>query len=279
MPVRPIAPRVGQFKLSWREVGLWSAAGLVMIGVHAGAGWYGFNYQADASDGEVAAAVMIDMEPLPAPVVPEAVAETPPVEPEKVTPEPVQEAMAPEIQPEKPLEPVEEPVPEEQAIPEEIQPEKVVELPKVEVPLPVVRPEQKNPDQPKKDVPKKVVRKPVKPQVATVKAEAVQEAKSQPSVSRSASAAEAQQWNSKLNRHLARYKRTVKIDARGNIKLSVRLLIGADGTVQSATIGQSSGNAEYDQAAIAMVQRASPLPAPPEGIGKGAQLKILPFSF
>ncbi|MCP5798832.1 hypothetical protein NL298_26515, partial [Klebsiella pneumoniae] len=92
-------------------------------------GWYGYRYQPEAAAGDIAAAVMIDMEPLPAPVIPEAVAELPPVEPEKIRPEPVQqEAKAPDMPPEKPVEPepepqpVEQPVLEEQIVPEERDP-------------------------------------------------------------------------------------------------------------------------------------------------------------
>ncbi|MBA8901775.1 energy transducer TonB [Phyllobacterium sp. P30BS-XVII] len=279
MPDRPVARVAGQFQTNWREIGLWSAAAIVAIGVHAGAGWYGYSYQSDTSGGEVAAAVMIDMEPLPAPVVPEAVAELPPVEPEKVTPEPVQqEAAAPEIQPEKPVEPEPQPTPEEQVVPEEVQPEETVELPKVEVPLPVVKPEPKKLE-PKKDVPKKIVRKIAKARATDVKSDTVVEAKAAPVMARSASASEARAWDAKLNAHLARYKRTVRIGGSGGTRLKVRISIALDGSVQSATIASSSGNPDYDRAAITMVQRASPLPTPPEGMSRGDLVRVLPFTF
>ncbi|MBA8879419.1 TonB family protein [Phyllobacterium myrsinacearum] len=276
------APRAGQFQLNWREIGLWSAAGIVMVGLHAGAGWYGYSYQPETEVGDVAAAVMIDMEPLPAPVVPEAVAELPPVEPEQITPEPVQqEAQAPEIQEEKPVEPepepqpVEEPTPEEQVVPEEVKPEETVELPKVEVPLPVVKPEPKKPDEPKKDVPKKVVRKPVKTQVADVKADTVTEAKQQPSVSRASAARAAQTWSEKVNSYLARYARRAGGRNRGAGNVRITFTLTRDGNIVSSSITGSSGNPEVDKYALETVRKASPAPAAPDDyVGLRASMTV-----
>ncbi|WP_091882692.1 TonB family protein [Phyllobacterium sp. OV277] len=266
MPDRPVAPMAGRFQTNWREIGLWSAAAVVAIGVHAGAGWYGYSYQSDANGGEVAAAVMIDMEPLPAPIVPEAVAELPPVEPEKVTPEPVQqEAAAPEIQPEKPVEPEPQPTPEEQVVPEKVQPEETVELPKVEVPLPVVKPE------PKKEVPKKVVRKPVKTVVADIKSDTVVEAKQQPSISRAASARAAQSWGQKINSYLARYARRPGGRNHGAGSARVALTFTRSGDITSSRIAVSSGKPELDQYILDVVRRASPVPSAPDDFTGGSQ--------
>jgi protein TonB len=43
----------------------------------------------------------------------------------------------------------------------------------------------------------------------------------------------------------------------------VSFAVDASGRVTSSRIARSSGSAELDRAALAMVQRASPLPAPP----------------
>lgn len=269
MSGEPIARGVGRFHLNWREIGLWSAAGIVVAGLHAGAGWYGYRYQPEAEAGDIAAAVMIDMEPLPAPVVPEAVAELPPVEPEKITPEPVQqEAKAPEVQPEKPVEPepepqpVEQPVPEEPVVPEEPQPEKTVELPKADVPLPIVRPEQKKPDVPKKDVPKKIVRKPVKTPVTEAKSDTVVEARQQPSVSRADAQRATEKWGDKVRNHIARYVRRASVNARGRT-ISVSIIVGRSGEILSARLVNGSGSADSDQRVLEAVRNSSPTPSAP----------------
>lgn len=269
MSGEPTARGVGRFQLNWREIGLWSAAGIVMAGLHAGAGWYGYRYQPEAAAGDIAAAVMIDMEPLPAPVIPEAVAELPPAEPEKITPEPVQqEAKAPDMPPEKPVEPepepqpVEQPVLEEQVVPEEPQPEKTVELPKAEVPLPIVRPEQKKPDVPKKDMPKKVVRKPVKTQVTDVKSDTVVEARQQPSVSRADAQRATEKWGDKVRNHIARYVRRASVNARGRT-ISVSIIVGRSGEILSARLVNGSGSADSDQRVLEAVRNSSPTPSAP----------------
>ncbi|UGX88600.1 TonB family protein [Phyllobacterium meliloti] len=276
MPDRPVARVAGQFQTNWREIGLWSAAAIVAIGVHAGAGWYGYSYQSDTSGGEVAAAVMIDMEPLPAPVVPEAVAELPPVEPEKVTPEPVQqEAAAPEIQPEKPVEPEPQPTPEEQVVPEEVQPEETVELPKVEVPLPVVRPEPKKPDEPKKEVPKKVVRKPVKTVVADTRSDTVVEAKQQPSISRADAQRATEKWGDKVRSHISRYVKRAKVDARGKM-ISVSIVVDRNGDIVSARLAVGSGSSENDQRVLDAVRNSSPTPSAPSDFAASRQPFTVP---
>ena len=119
MQGEPTTTRRGFFCPDWREIGLWSAAGLVIVCIHAGAAWSLQNIQPDEPSSDIAAAVMIDMEPLPAPVAAQPVRQEPPVEPEPVNPEPVQqEAAAPE-----PLEQVQaEPEPQIQP-PEEITPD------------------------------------------------------------------------------------------------------------------------------------------------------------
>jgi protein TonB len=223
---------------------------------------------------------MIDMEPLPAPIVPEAVAELPPVEPEKVTPEPVQqEAQAPEIQPEKPIEPepqpIEEPTPEEQVVPEEVKPEETVELPKVEVPLPVVKPEPKKLDKPKKDVPKKVVRQPVKTQVADVKSEVVEQAKATPSISRADAQRATEKWGDKVRNHIARYVKRARVDARGRT-ISVSIVVDRNGDIISARLVNGSGSADSDQRVLEAVRNSSPTPAAPSDFAASRQPFTVP---
>jgi len=284
----------------WREVALWSVAGFVVIGIHAGAAWYVQNYQPEAPANDIATAVMIDMEPLPAPVATQTIQEPPPVESEPIKPDTVeQEAAAPEPlpdvqpEPEPTLNPVEELVPDqpEPEVAEEAQPEpeetepleeqidEVVELPKVEVPLPVVRPTPKKTDAPKKEVAEKVVRKPAKKvSTATVEDETPREAKQQPSVSRAASAREAQAWSQKINAYLARYARRARNSGHGTGSVRISFVVTRDGNIVSANVAGSSGIPALDRFALETVRRASPVPAAPSDVTISRQSLTIPIS-
>ncbi|CAN7727973.1 TonB family protein [Phyllobacterium sp. LjRoot231] len=281
----------------WREVGLWSVAGFVVIGIHAGAAWYVQNYQPDAPASDIAAAVMIDMEPLPAPVVSEPVQEEPPVEAEPIKPDTVeQESAAPEPvpearpEPEQTAEPVKELTPEqpEPEIAEEVPPEpevtepldeqieEVVALPKVEVPLPVARPTPKKPDVPKKQVAEKVVRKPAKKvSTATVEDEMLREAKQQPSVSRAASARQSETWRSRVQAYLARRASRARAEGQGTVR--IRFVVTNGGDIVASSVVSSSGIPQLDQSVLETIRRASPVPSAPAGVDVSRQSFTVPF--
>ena len=77
-------------------------------------------------------------------------------------------------------------------------------------------------------------------------------------------------WKSRVLAHLQRHKRypanARKQKAQGNAQ--VRFRIDAHGNVLSVSLARSSGFAELDRAAIAMVRNASPIPVPPEGVNR-----------
>ncbi len=290
------ATRRGFLRPDWREVGLWSVAGLAVIGIHAGAAWYVQNYQPETPASDIAAAVMIDMEPLPAPVVPEPVKEEPPAEAEPIKPDTMeQEAAAPEpipdVQPEpEPISPLEELIPDqpEPEVAEEPQPEpevtdppeeqieEVVELPKVEVPLPVVRPTPKKPDVPKKQVTEKVVQKPAKKvSTATVQDATPREAKQQPSVSRAASARQSETWRSRVQSYLARRANRARAEGQGTVR--IRFVVTNDGAIVSASVVGSSGVPQLDQSVLETIRRASPVPSAPDGVDVSRQSFTVPF--
>ncbi len=195
---------------NWSEVGRWTIAGIVVVAVHAGAALAIHTYQPEDEGGDIAAPIMIDMEPMPAPVVAQPVKEEPAIEPEPVEPEVAeQEAATPEVEPEPQVEPVEE-VAEAEPVPEEVEPleeqtEELVELPEVEVPLPVVRPAQ---EKPKKPVEKKIVRKVEKPVTAKVINDKPVEEKRQVASSSASSARQAQKWSTRVQSYLVRRSKT-----------------------------------------------------------------------
>lgn len=74
-------------------------------------------------------------------------------------------------------------------------------------------------------------------------------------------------WQSRLMAHLERRKRYPS-GARARKEegtVVVRFSIDASGNVLSVRLARSSGNAELDEATLALMRRASPVPAPPPG--------------
>jgi protein TonB len=74
-------------------------------------------------------------------------------------------------------------------------------------------------------------------------------------------------WQSQLMAHLERRKRypSTARARREEGMVQVRFTIDAGGNVLSAKIVRSSGHASLDEAVLAMMSRASPVPAPPPG--------------
>lgn len=219
-----------------------------------------------------------ETQPLPEPVVEE-----------KIEPKPVAEV--PELAQVAEEEP-EEPPPVEQAtreLPSEVlpQPEEdpVVEqvtnvLDNVAIPLPLSRPEiRKVSERPPEKVAEK--KKPKKKRTASAPASKVA-VKAKAKVRNSdgnaarvasegkASSASSAKWKSRVMVHLQRHKRypasARREKAEGNAQ--VRFRIDDRGNVLSVSLSRSSGFAELDRAAIAMVRNSSPVPAPPPGVNK-----------
>lgn len=219
-----------------------------------------------------------EAQPLPEPVIEE-----------KIEPKPVEEVPEPVLVAEE--EP-EEPPPVEQAtraLPPEVlpQPEEdpIVEqvtnvLDNVAIPLPVSRPEIREVSE---KAPKKVAekKKPKKKRTASAPASKVA-VKAKAKVRKSdnnaakvasegkANSASSAKWKSRVMAHLQRHKRypasARREKAEGNAQ--VRFRIDDRGNVLSVSLSRSSGFAELDRAAIAMVRNSSPVPAPPSGVNK-----------
>lgn len=72
-------------------------------------------------------------------------------------------------------------------------------------------------------------------------------------------------WASRLMAHLEKFKR---YPGRQTGTVGVRFSLDEAGNVLSYSVVSSSGSAALDQAALDMVRRASPVPAPPPGVQK-----------
>lgn len=288
--------------VSLSAITLWLFAGTVVLAAHGAAGWWVMRErpQPMASAPEPAA-IMIDL--AAAPMAPAAVEDQ--IAPdevdaeaaEAVEAEPVEEielaeAVEPVVEPVEPevVEEIEEILPEtveaiEPEPVEEIEPieEQVAALDPVEVPLPQVRPEP--PKEEVKEKPREKPRKKPEPVKAKPKPsqQSVERNKAQVQAPREAPRAAAQQnssgssssvsparWQARVASHLERRKRypstARKQGQQGTAQ--VRFTIDGSGNVQSVALVRSSGVALLDEEVVALVRRASPVPAPPPGVNR-----------
>jgi protein TonB len=233
------------------EAARWTAAAAMVLLAHAAVITpYMLLERPDSSMQAEQPAITIDF--APPEVVPEP---APPVEeqkPEEVPPPPVEAATPPpeEVTPEP--EPPPPPKPDELTIPEEkpVPPPPPIEKPKV--------------TQPKKPPPPKPVRQaalpPTAPNAGT------------PSVGSSSAKAE---WRGSLRAQIMRNQQHA--GEAGTVMVSCTL--DRSGRVLSRHVAQSSGHPVLDQAALATIDRAQPLPAPPADISS-AELRLnIPIRF
>lgn len=277
----------------WPAALRWALAMLVVAGAHGMAGWMIVTWQrAEAAMGTPPAAVMIELAPLA--VAPEA-------PPQEIAPGPEMVEAQPEPQP--------EPVIEKPPEPEPPPPEPVVEPPPVVEPQPVALPEPEikipelptlpdaaavlapppppPPPRPKvvarKPPPKPRVverRKPINPDKPPAERSSAPTAQALAAPSQGASAAPSvspANWRGTLLAHLNRYKRFPGGASPGTVQVSFS--IDRSGRVLSARLISGSGDSALDEEAVAMVRRASPVPAPPAGVGGGTVALSVPVKF
>lgn len=305
MSMAPSSPINFVFGFGRRDAGLWSGAAALVVAAHAAAGWYAYSRAPEPFVSEPpASAVMIDLAPMA--VAPEAV---PPDEAELVdsaASEAVEETVEPieEVQPDiveaEPVEreaagPVVEEAPEpveEVAEAEPVEPEELADivpdpveapLPEIAMTVPQPRPDPREPVRVKERKPvEKPAAKPVRkppPSVAAQKAveAAPRAAAPAPNTSTGRSVSPAR-WQARVNAHLNRYKRFPS-GARSSGVAMVQFTINPRGAVIGASLVRSSGDAALDKAAVALVQRASPIPAPPPEIAKASMRLTVPIQF
>jgi protein TonB len=112
---------------------------------------------------------------------------------------------------------------------------------------------------------------------ATARASAAAAAGARAAAAASASAASSASWRASLMAHLNRFKRFPVGASPGSV--SVAFTIDRSGGVRSASLARSSGNSILDAEAVAMVRRASPVPAPPAGVGGGSMAISVPIRY
>jgi protein TonB len=220
-----------------------------------------FSYQPAAPAGVSLPAVLVDLMP-PPPAAPEIQTEDDAVGPA------IQEAEAPPPEP-----------PKTETI-EQLPPTPVQEKPVVAAP-PKVEP--KPEPAPAKPQPVKDVKKPIKKRLveASRASKADRIAPESPTVSSSASAAAAAaaSYRTMLVAHLQRFKQypAGANGARG--RPSVSITITRSGRVTRSRLVQSSGNGAIDQAALALIQRAQPMPPFPPEMREASETFTAPFIY
>ncbi|WP_051631283.1 energy transducer TonB family protein [Afifella pfennigii] len=85
-------------------------------------------------------------------------------------------------------------------------------------------------------------------------------------------------YNSRVYAHLARHKRFPP-GARRNGTATVRFTLSASGNAQGLRLVAGSGDAALDEAAVAMVRRASPFPPIPAEVGRSSMTFTVPINF
>ena len=259
------------------ELALWAGASILVLSLHVGAAiWLLREPEMIAADNAPPAAIMIELAETP-----EAI-ET---EENEITPDEVM--LDASAAAEKVEEPVDEPEVEQEVVQDEPEPveeeqqEELTQLDKVEVPLPVAKPK---PPEPKKEIVKTKEQKkqPVKQrqqeqasskQVVKAQAQAAQTNRNAARQSASglfASSMTPARWQSRLMAHLERRKKypSGAKSRREEGVVYVRFRIDDTGKVLSASLARSSGWPELDNEVLSLVQRASPVPAPPPDVNK-----------
>jgi periplasmic protein TonB len=207
-------------------------------------------HQLDEPD-ETAAALVIDLAPVP--VAPTNIQSDVPPEPEHE-----------EVPPEEPVERVEEP---------ELKPDIIPDVkPEIVIPQPIPEPE----PTPKEEAPPP----PPAPQVPKAVEAPVAAAPSQGKLSTSNSNA-VPAWKRQVANLLERNKRyPAAAQQRGERGVTeISFSVDRQGRVMSSHIVRSSGSAALDQATLDLVRRVQPFPAPPSEMA-GAQIElIVPIRF
>ncbi|MER8463350.1 energy transducer TonB [Mesorhizobium sp. M1396] len=294
-------PSVQLSRFGWRDLGLWAGAAALVLGAHVAVAYAVQNFtMVTEADGGPPPAQVIEMAPMVVmPAVEEQIAALDAVKPDQAEPtpeEPVEEAEEqPEAVPPDETEPTQTEMAEQvdQPPPDEVVPDIVEAVaPEVVIPLPQPKPVEVIKDKkPAEAKAKKPVEKPkprpkkekaAPPRTATVASADAKPAartaapKSAQSTSRSG---DASKWDSRLGAWIRRHTRyPSSAKARGvEGKPYVAFTVDSSGRVLSARLSRSSGDADLDRAALAVLQGAT-VPAPPPELGS-RQSRTAPFVF
>lgn len=248
----------------------WTGALIVAATVHVAAGAWVLS-RTVLVPVDPPAAVLIDMEPSPEPEKP---AEPEPRAPEPPPPEPP----PPEVPPPDEPPPPDPPPPLPDIPPPEEVPQVEIQPPPVESPPPPPKPEPPKP--PPRPVPRPVPRPAPAPAAPAAPAPAPTPAPAAAVPAPHAVPVPAN-WTTRLFAHLGRYKRypAEAQQRRQEGTPQVRIVIDRSGRVRSVRLERSSGHPLLDAEALAMVERAQPLPPLPDDVTAPTLEIVVPLRF
>lgn len=254
------------------RISRWATAAIIVLAVHLGGAAMAFiHWQEEEAADDVAGAIVVELAPLPAatPVDSPDVAHGPLMEEAVLTPQAAKQAV--------------------QEAPKELPVVEQSPAPNPEVVLPTPRPveekkedeqenqqavqEKQNPDQasaaPLTTAPPRVEAQPAPAAASPVPSTSVNLARAQAS------------WERSLINHLNRHKRYPEA-ARSRSAQGVVLMafsIDRGGNVLASRVLRSSGSSHLDEEGLAVLKRASPLPAPPVQLPGPVLELTLPVQF
>jgi protein TonB len=270
-----------------KETARWTASLAAVVLVHAGIGWLLLRQLPMQIMDAAPPAVILDLappepaaeaEPAPEPPAPAEPAPAAPAPPEPAPPEPAPpEPPPPEIQ--QPEPPPPEPPPPEPPPPDPVI-EDAVPLPEPPKPIPPPKPQAVKPPPKPRPVVQRAAPVPTEapPTEATTTAPT---ATTGPSASRATAAAATTSWQGRLQAHLARFKQ-YPTEARLRHHEGtpvVRFTMTRSGKVLSYRLENSSGHDLLDQEALALIERAQPLPPLPDEVPNATIELVLPLRF
>jgi TonB family protein len=86
-------------------------------------------------------------------------------------------------------------------------------------------------------------------------------------------------WQKELAAHLDKYKRYPGDRSHQNAEIVIRFVLDRTGHVVSTNIAKSSGDPAFDDAALAMMRRADPVPPPPPSVADDGLSFSMPVIF
>jgi len=86
-------------------------------------------------------------------------------------------------------------------------------------------------------------------------------------------------WQKELVSHLDKHKRYPAHGSRKTVEITVNFVLDRVGHVVSTSIVKGSGDPAFDEAAVAMIRRSDPVPAPPPLIADEGLSFTLPVIF
>ena len=247
----------------------WAGAAALVIGLHVGGAFALLRMHADDNP-DVPGSIAIELAP---------VITAPAVKPEDVPPGPLmqEDAPAPEA-PKQIKETVAEEVP--RAEPSPLAPEPAVTLPEPQ-PKTNEKPEEKVERTTPEQASKQALAGPATTAPPASEASPAHTAAA-PASGLSALAARAQaSWRNSLVAHINRYRRYPREARAKNIEgeVSVEFTLDRHGNILASRVIKSSGSSIFDEEALAILQRAAPLPAPPAQVPAEGVVLVVPIEF